>query len=163
MVKFPKPKREPRKKKRRVIKQNSLGRLYSARATVFRQKHPKCWVCKHRNTTEVHHAALRSTSELLLNEDLWIPICRKCHRWAHHNRNKARENDVIIDDRHQAWAVVRESNYLFGVGVSYPIVRPVPWGVQCVVKTSGDIDKLVKSYEDKHGDRIEVHIETIKS
>lgn len=55
------------------------------------------WLCRgfcyHRGrtarATDVHHKHGR-LGDLLMDESLWIPVCRKCHNWIHNYPESAR-------------------------------------------------------------------------
>lgn len=72
--------------------------IYNPRAKEWKKEHPVCkaqikGVCTHK-TNDVHHKDGRGIK--LLDESLWIPVCRSCHSWIDVNTIEARLLDLLI-------------------------------------------------------------------
>lgn len=75
--------RKPSPLKRRSSAYAKRMRLYRERVRLFLRRHPWCAICKRRRAIECHHWAGRM-GKLLLEERLWIPVCRvPCHHNIH--------------------------------------------------------------------------------
>lgn len=77
------------------------SKAYAARMSIYRRlvkvflsRNKYCAVCRMRQATEVHHFAGRA-GKLLLEEKLWEPVCRKCHRSIHENPAEARRLGLL--------------------------------------------------------------------
>lgn len=51
--------------------------------------HPKCFACKVRLASEVHHFEGRGINTA--KEESLRPVCGPCHTWIHENPNQARK------------------------------------------------------------------------
>lgn len=66
-----------------------------------------CLCCLNRNghlrrATEVHHKHGRGNqSELLMVEDLWLPVCADCHDWIHRREPEAARRLRLLAPRGQ--------------------------------------------------------------
>ena len=82
------------------------NRLYLKARRDFLWVRPWCEVCRkiHRvrllvrnHSTEVHHRGGK-IGEKLLDESLWLPVCRWCHNWIRDNTAKARALGLIAPE-----------------------------------------------------------------
>ncbi len=89
-------------------KRREINKVYEPRAKAFREANPRCVInspeCRNREaepgkrTTEgVHHVQGKVTTDLLLDESLWLPACNRCNtyiedhpQWAYANGFKLR-------------------------------------------------------------------------
>jgi hypothetical protein len=62
---------------------------YPDRRAAFLKAHPRCQVCGRRKSRDVHHSFGR-LGKLLLNQELWLAVCRVCHDWVHQHPGQAR-------------------------------------------------------------------------
>ena len=101
-------KRSPLKRTQSVLKRTRINPMskkmkknldiYNPRAKEWKKEHPVCkaqikGVCTHK-TNDVHHKDGRGIK--LLDESLWIPVCRSCHSWIDVNTIEARLLDLLI-------------------------------------------------------------------
>jgi hypothetical protein len=78
----------------RSHKRSQEERVYTGKRVIFMLEHPMCQanisgLCTHRST-DVHHKAGRVGS-LLLDEQLWMSVCRVCHQWIEEHPIEATE------------------------------------------------------------------------
>ena len=83
----------------RSPKRKAAERTYLLRNREFTAAHPICQAhltgCT-TYTTEVHHKAGR-VGDLLLDESLWLAVCRSCHAWIELNPLEAKEKGFSIN------------------------------------------------------------------
>lgn len=68
--------------------------IYARLAAAFLRQHPCCVVCRSRKATDCHHWAGRQ-GKLLLDERLWLAVCRRCHGDIHNYPNWARLKNLL--------------------------------------------------------------------
>ena len=67
----------------------------------FLGAHPYCEACQIvwskwlpvHPATDVHHMEGRGVN--FLRVEMWLPVCRKCHRWIHDNPSEARRLGLL--------------------------------------------------------------------
>ena len=92
----------------RRLRQQANRRALTA---AFLEQHPACCLCGHK-ATELHEPQKRSRNpKAWLDEDLVVPSCRHCNRWAEEEPELARQAGWLIPSwvpRHEAVERVRD-------------------------------------------------------
>ena len=68
--------------------------LYAKMRVPFLKENPTCARCCG-PATDVHHKQGRGP--YLLQVDTWLPVCRPCHGWIHHNDAEARALGFLLN------------------------------------------------------------------
>jgi len=72
---------------------------YNKECRAFKEKHPNCkaallGVCTG-YTQDVHHKGGRIGDDLL-DQSMWLPVCRSCHEWIENHLTEAKELGLSI-------------------------------------------------------------------
>lgn len=76
---------------KKSLKQAALDRIYNSEVAIFKKENPLCMAkligCT-KVTTDVHHRSGRGVN--LMNQDTWLPSCRRCHHQIEMNPHFAK-------------------------------------------------------------------------
>jgi hypothetical protein len=105
----PKKEKEPYRIKPVSLKRKEINKIYGPKAAAFREANPRCVInspwCKNHEadekekTTEgVHHVKGKHSTQMLLDEDYWLPACNPCNNYIESHPEWATANGFKLPD-----------------------------------------------------------------
>lgn len=96
--------KKPKALRQFTPKRQKVNLVYDRKARDFREANPFCRinspVCT-RATQGVHHKKGKSTIELLLDKNFWMPACNACNLWVEENHKEAVKLGFKLSRHHE--------------------------------------------------------------